>query len=156
MAPKRKAADEEPAAKRAKAEPKAKAKARATEADLDKELNDMIQHAKDGEFEEVFKVLDKYPPYVNEKPEERMYCTIHQACFWGDLAAVKALVEKYNADIFLPTKDGKTPREVAKEDGHDPAVKYLEAQEKKKAPPPPEPVAARNANTDRNRITATR
>jgi len=161
MAPKRKAADEEePSAKRTKAEPKAKAKAkaRATDADLDKELNDMIQHAKDGEFDEVFKVLDKYPPYVNEKPEERKWCTLHQACFWGNLEAVKKLVEKYDADIFLPTKDEKTPVQVAEEEGHAAVVKYLQAQEKKKkaaadaAAAPP----ARNASSDRNRITAER
>lgn len=160
MAPKRKSADEEPSAKRAKAEPKAaaKAKARATDADLDKELNDMIQHAKDGEFDEVFKVLDKYPPYVNEKPEERKWCTLHQACFWGNLVAVKKLVEKYEADIFLPTKDEKTPVQVAEEEGHAEVVKYLQAQEKKRkaaadaAAAPP----ARNANSDRNRITAER
>jgi len=151
MAPKRAAAGGELAAKRAKATPAAP---RATEADLDKELNDMIQHAKDGEFDDVFKVLEKYPPYVNEKPEERMYCTMHQACYWGNLAAVKTLVEKYDADIFLPTKDGKTPKEVAKENEHDAVVKYLEAQEKKKKPAA-EP-AARNVNTDRNRVTATR
>eukprot|EP00971_Amphidinium_carterae_P212159 4210331-Amphidinium_carterae.2 len=29
----------------------------------------MIQAAKDGEFEKVFELLDKYPPYVNERPE---------------------------------------------------------------------------------------
>lgn len=153
MAPKRAAAGGEPAAKRAKAAPKAAA--RATDADLDKELNDMIQHAKDAEFEKVFKVLDKYPPYVNEKPEERMYCSLHQACYHGDLAVVKKLVEKYNADVFLPTKDGKSPLEVAKENEHNEVAKYLEAQEKKKKPAA-EPAGARNASADRNRVKVTR
>eukprot|EP00418_Pyrodinium_bahamense_P085722 CAMPEP_0179063456 /NCGR_PEP_ID=MMETSP0796-20121207/27447_1 /TAXON_ID=73915 /ORGANISM="Pyrodinium bahamense, Strain pbaha01" /LENGTH=424 /DNA_ID=CAMNT_0020760383 /DNA_START=21 /DNA_END=1295 /DNA_ORIENTATION=+ len=159
MAPKRKAAaDEGPAAKRAKAEPKATAKAvapRVSEADLDSELNTMIQSAKDGEFDKVFTILDKYPPYVNERPEERMYSTIHQAVYWGDLTAIKKLVDKYNADVRATTKDGKTPLEVAKEHGHSEVVKYFEAQEKKAKAPPPE-AGGRNSNTDRNRIAATR
>lgn len=196
MAPKRKAADEAPPAKRAKAEakpepkgrakakaepepkgrakaaakaepePKAKAKAkssparakaapRVSDADLEKELNTMIQAAKDGEFEEVFKLIEKYPPYVNERPEERKYSTIHQACYWGELDALKKLVEKYDADIFLTTKDGQTPIDVAKEHGHTKLVKYLEDEVNKKTPPPA-PVAARSAAGDRNRVNATR
>lgn len=158
MAPKRAAAKaaEEPAAKKARGAPKAKAKARVTEEDLDKELNDMIQHAKDAEFDKVFKILDKYPPYVNEKPEVRMFCTIHQACYHGDLAVVKKLVEKYNADIHLPTKDDKTPAQVAEENGHTEVVKYLKEKLKKLAPVEAVPAGGRNANADRNRVTATR
>merc|ERR1719446_412903 len=167
MAPKRKAPPEEPPAKRAKAEakaaepkgraaakaePEAKARApkakvlakeaapalaRVSAADLDKELDTMIQASKDGEFDDVFKILDKYPPYVNERPEERRYSTIHQACYWGHLDILKKLVEKYNADIFLTTKEGHTPIDVAKEHGHNALVKYLEAEVKKKTAPPP-------------------
>mmetsp|Transcript_40703 Transcript_40703/g.93569 ORF Transcript_40703/g.93569 Transcript_40703/m.93569 type:complete len:433 (-) Transcript_40703:51-1349(-) len=162
MAPKRAAAAaEEPPAKRAKAEPKAKgrakaaakAAARASDAELEKELKTMIQAAKDGEFEKVFELLDKYPPYVNERPEERMFSAIHQACYWGDLPSVQALVEKYKADVFAPTKDGKSPAEVAEEHGHPNVVKYLKNQEKKKAPKEEAPASG---STDRNRIKATR
>eukprot|EP00413_Alexandrium_margalefii_P024643 CAMPEP_0204579960 /NCGR_PEP_ID=MMETSP0661-20131031/43791_1 /ASSEMBLY_ACC=CAM_ASM_000606 /TAXON_ID=109239 /ORGANISM="Alexandrium margalefi, Strain AMGDE01CS-322" /LENGTH=424 /DNA_ID=CAMNT_0051589017 /DNA_START=51 /DNA_END=1325 /DNA_ORIENTATION=- len=157
MAPKRKVEPEgEPAAKRAKAAEEAAPPARATEADLDNELNTMIQSAKDGEFGEVFKILDKYPPYVNERPEERMYSTIHQAIYWGDLASIKKLVDKYNADIFATTKDGKTCLDVAKEHGRAEVVKYFEAAEKKAKAPPPEPAGGRNCQKDRQRITATR
>lgn len=166
----------EPEAKRAKAEapspkgraaPKAKATpepeeeivatARATAEDLDTELNDFIQHAKDGEFDEVFKILDKYPPYVNERPEERRWCTIHQACYHGELDTLKKLVEKYNADIFLKTKDGQSATEIAQEHGHPALVKYLKEQEKKKSTPedvPPPP--ARGAAGDRERVNVTR
>merc|ERR1719507_2177201 len=102
---------------------------RASENELEGELNTLIQSAKDGEFDKVFEILDKYPPYVNERPEERMYSTIHQAAYWGDMAAIKKLVEKYKADVLSLTKDGKTALEVAKENGHDAVAKYLEAKE---------------------------
>mmetsp|Transcript_74909 Transcript_74909/g.173669 ORF Transcript_74909/g.173669 Transcript_74909/m.173669 type:complete len:426 (-) Transcript_74909:236-1513(-) len=156
MAPKRgaAAAKEDPPAKRGKAEEKPAA--RASEADLDNELNTMIQSAKDGEFDKVFEILDKYPPYVNERPEERMYSTIHQAVYWGDLKTIKKLVDKYNADALATTKDGKTPLDVAKENGHTEVVKYFEAQEKKLKVPAPAASGGRNGNEDRNRITATR
>lgn len=167
MPPKRSAAEaKEPAAKRAKAEAKAKAKGkakakaaapRASDADLDNELNTMIQSAKDGEFEKVFEILDKYPPYVNERPEERMYSTIHQACYWGNLDAIKKLVNDYEADINATTKDGKTPVEVAKEHEHTAIVKYFEGLLKKKSAAATPPVAGgRNKTAERERITVTR
>mmetsp|Transcript_33990 Transcript_33990/g.76846 ORF Transcript_33990/g.76846 Transcript_33990/m.76846 type:complete len:452 (-) Transcript_33990:163-1518(-) len=159
MAPKRTAAaKDEPAAKRAKAEPKVKAEvvARASDADLDSELNSMIQSAKDGEFDRVFEILDKYPPYVNERPEERMYSTIHQAAYWGELKTIKKLVDKYNADVTATTKDGKTPQQVAEEHGHAKAAKYFQEQVKKTESSPAAKAGGRNCNEDRKRITATR
>jgi hypothetical protein len=150
MAPKRKAADEAPPAKRAKAEakpepkgrakakaepepkgrakaaakaepePKAKAKAkssparakaapRVSDADLEKELNTMIQAAKDGEFEEVFKLIEKYPPYVNERPEERRYSTIHQACYWGEPMPSRSLLKSMMLTFSSRPKMARRP-----------------------------------------------
>merc|ERR1719410_929324 len=152
MPPKRKTDTEEPSAKRAKAAPAM----RASENELEGELNTLIQSAKDGKFDKVFETLDKYPSYVNERPEERMYSTIHQAAYWGDMAAIKKLVEKYNADVLSSTKDGKTALEVAKENGHDAVVKYLEAKEAKLKEPAKSSGASGGRDENRNRIKTTR
>jgi len=127
MPPKRTTDTKESSPKRAKAAPAA----RAGENELEGELNALIQRAKDGKFDKVFEILDKCPSYVNERPEARMYGTIHQAAYWGDMAAIKKLLEKYSADVLSLTKDGKTALEVAKENGHDAVAKYLEAKETK-------------------------
>ena len=87
------------------------------------------------------------------RPEAREYATLHQACHWGDLPAVKRLVEGYSADIYLPTKSGQSALQVAEAEGHAPVVKYLRG----KAKAAPKPAAGSyNAAVDRNRISATR
>lgn len=149
-------ADPEPTARGKAAAAKVKVAApRASEADREKELNTMIQSAKDGEFDEVFKIIAKYPPYVNERPEERKYSTIHHACYWGELAVLKKLVETYDADVFLTTKGGQSAIQVAKENGHEELVKYLETQVKKKSAPPGSTAvkAPRAASTKASRTT---
>ena len=87
------------------------------------------------------------------RPEAREYATLHQACHWGDLPAVKRLVQGYSADIYLPTKSGQSALQVAEAEGHAPVVKYLLG----KAKAAPKPAAGSyNAATDRKRISATR
>ncbi|KAJ8298499.1 hypothetical protein KUTeg_025030 [Tegillarca granosa] len=72
-----------------------------------KEINDMVLAAKQGNWNHVWSTLDKKPYLVNCIPEQRAWSALHQAIFHGGLEAVQRLVEDYEADITICTKPDK-------------------------------------------------
>lgn len=88
----------------------------------------LIDLAKAGSWEDLYKTLDARPDLVNVRPEVRDYSTLHQAAFSGQAEAVATLIDKYGADPAQGTKFGKSAREIAEEHGHSAVVDVLSAR----------------------------
>lgn len=93
----------------------------------DSELNDLIDAAKDFEWDKAWKILERHPGYVDMRPPYRRFGAIHQAAFEGKIPILKKYVEEFKGDPKLPSKDGLTPEQVARGEGNTAAGDYLAA-----------------------------
>uniref|UniRef100_A0A7S0FJ54 PARP n=1 Tax=Pyrodinium bahamense TaxID=73915 RepID=A0A7S0FJ54_9DINO len=84
-----------------------------------------IDLAKAGHWEDLFPLLDVRGDIVNTRPDVREYAVLHQAVYHGNKHAVVTLVDKYGADPNQRTKLGKTPADVATEEGHVEVAAFL-------------------------------
>lgn len=99
------------------------------------ELESLIGAAKEFEWDKAWEVLDEHPGYVDMRPPYRKFAAIHQAAFEGQVDVLRKYVEEYRGNPKLLSKDGETPEQVAKGEGHTEAAKYLaEACSKAYAP----------------------
>jgi hypothetical protein len=67
---------------------------------------------------------------VNTRPCGRNFAFIHVAAQQGNADVLRQLT-KLGADIFLTSRDGRTPKEVAKDSAQAAAVEFLESMEKR-------------------------
>ncbi|CAK0836200.1 unnamed protein product [Prorocentrum cordatum] len=92
------------------------------------EAHAVIDAAKDGKWEAVFRLLGEGPPgLVNIRPGVRRYSVLHQAAFHGDIEVLRRLIEDFKADVKQLTDEGQNALEIARLEKHDAAAKYLEA-----------------------------
>jgi hypothetical protein len=85
---------------------------------------DAAQAAKDGAFAEFEDLLKKQVHLsfedFNSLPPGRTFGVVHQVAFHGNCGALEALLTAHpRVDLKMLTKDGKTPEEVAVEEGAD-------------------------------------
>jgi len=78
----------------------------------------LIDLAKNGSWDELYKSLDSQRDLVNMRPEVREYSVLHQAAFLGAKEALNILIDKFDADPMLPTKSGELITDIAKKQGH--------------------------------------
>lgn len=98
------------------------------EGGLIEQAHKVIDAAKTAHWEETFQLLDAGPGgLVNMRPAVREWGVLHQAAFHGDMEVLRTLIEKYNADVKMPTKDGQSALEIARSANQQAAAKYLEA-----------------------------
>ena len=72
--------------------------------------------AKAGDFRRVLELIQRDASLINVQPEGR-WSALHQACYHGDLSAVKALIER-GADQEALTNDNQTPYSIAHAEEH--------------------------------------
>jgi hypothetical protein len=88
----------------------------------------VIDAAKDGKWEMVFRLLGEGPPgLVNIRPAVRKFSVLHQAAFHGDIEVLRRLIEDFKADVKQLTDENNNALEIARLEKHDAAAKYLEA-----------------------------
>jgi len=107
----------------------------------DKEAHAFLDLAKKRDFAQIRKIVEDNIAYVNVQPGGR-WSALHQAAEQGDAETVRFLIAK-GANLWARTKDGQTPRDVAK-----PGAKtLLTAPPKRKAAEPDPPPAKRAAGS---------
>eukprot|EP00746_Dinoflagellata_sp_MGD_P013805 gnl/MRDRNA2_/MRDRNA2_129985_c0_seq1.p1 gnl/MRDRNA2_/MRDRNA2_129985_c0~~gnl/MRDRNA2_/MRDRNA2_129985_c0_seq1.p1 ORF type:complete len:844 (+),score=164.26 gnl/MRDRNA2_/MRDRNA2_129985_c0_seq1:123-2654(+) len=79
-----------------------------------------------GKWNQVFALLDQKPDAVTMQASDGN-SAFHQAAHHGALDVLRRMVEKYKADPFHLSKDGKTAFQIARARGHAPATEYLGA-----------------------------
>ena len=89
------------------------------------EQHKFLDLAKAFRFDEVKSLIAKDIEYVNCQPSGR-WTAIHQACYKGDAGTVQFLVDR-GADTKVTTRDKKTPKQVALEQGHPACAAIVDA-----------------------------
>jgi len=79
----------------------------------EKKAHDILDAARQAQWDKMFKLLEAYPELVNVRPERRQYACIHQAAYHAQMKVLRRLIEDFKADTFLKSKDGFTPVEIA-------------------------------------------
>ena len=87
-----------------------------------KDVSEMVQAAKYGQWPTVYSILDRKPYLVNCIPEERSWAALHQSAWWENESAVRKLLSYPACDSLVKTKEkntnesgpGKTPEWVAR------------------------------------------
>jgi len=93
------------------------------------DANTIIEKAKWGKFDEMLELLTATPKAINIRPHFRRFAAIHQVAYAGEADVLRRIVEEFKADPQLPTKDGKTPLEVATGRSKTEASEYLASLE---------------------------
>lgn len=78
----------------------------------EKEKHTFADFAKTRNWDKVMSLIEKNPGYVNVQPAGR-WSALHQAAEAGNEKVVKFLLAN-GADVSVRTKDGQTPKDVAK------------------------------------------
>ena len=81
----------------------------------------MVLAAKNGEWSEVFSILDRKPRIINSIPEERAWGALHQAAWYKDEERVQKMLSYRTCDSEIKTKQdrkneagpGRTPLWIA-------------------------------------------
>mmetsp|Transcript_75593 Transcript_75593/g.179636 ORF Transcript_75593/g.179636 Transcript_75593/m.179636 type:complete len:603 (+) Transcript_75593:66-1874(+) len=95
------------------------------EVDITKLAHELISLARDANWELLFERLDRHKEVVNVRPAVRDMSILHQAAYHGQLDIIQKLLEVYGADPTLRSKGGKTPMEIAEDQGYLDAEKLL-------------------------------
>lgn len=85
----------------------------------------MIDCARDGSWDQLYKELEAHGELVNVRPLPREYTVLHQAVFHGEEEVVNTLIGKFRADPDVLSKYGEKAVDVAKARGHKNLVKSL-------------------------------
>jgi len=96
-----------------------------------KEAHKLIDRAKAGRWDDLFKALDKKKELVNVRPDVREYSILQQAAFYGKADVVETLISKYGADPLQRTKSGRSLIDVANEGGREEVVVLLSSSKAK-------------------------
>eukprot|EP00929_Paragymnodinium_shiwhaense_P118831 TRINITY_DN90728_c0_g1_i1.p1 TRINITY_DN90728_c0_g1~~TRINITY_DN90728_c0_g1_i1.p1 ORF type:complete len:1062 (-),score=200.10 TRINITY_DN90728_c0_g1_i1:49-3234(-) len=81
----------------------------------EKLLHEMLDSAKNGDWQSVFETLRRRPDLVNGRPPQRLFALGHYAAHQIKEEAIYQLVDKFNADVNTPTRDGQTVEKVLQE-----------------------------------------
>lgn len=94
-------------------------------AELVTSAHQLIDQAKAGRWQDVFKMLDSHHELVNIRPDVREYSALHQAAYHDNKEVLATLITKYGADPTLLTASGMTLLEVAEMQGSTTVIESL-------------------------------
>merc|ERR1712013_476867 len=97
-------------------------------ADAVKKAHKLIDLAKAGKWNDLFKQLSTHKKLVNVRPEVREFNVLHQAAFQGKEDVVLKLIDEFGADPAQQTKYGKTVADVAEEEGYSQVAEQLRSR----------------------------
>jgi len=116
------------------ARPTKQAKVDFSSSEMTKLAQEAINHAKSGQWIQLYALLSEHPGLVDARPEACEYGVLHQAAWHGDVTVVKRLIMQYVADVKLQSKSGLTAADIAREKGHKDALELLEGRIAAKQP----------------------